>query len=114
MTHGDFQIGGMNWESWINDPVYTLNVFRYASEKVNFAKWENEEYKRVLDVVEKEINSEKRAQLYQEAEKILLHDMPVIPIYYEVQPYKRKKRLQIDVNPATGYIDFSRASILNS
>jgi oligopeptide transport system substrate-binding protein len=114
MTHGDFQIGGMNWESWINDPVYTLNVFRNASEKVNFAKWESEEYKRVLDIIEKEIDSQKRAQLYQEAEKILLHDMPVIPIYYEVQPYKRKKRLQIDVNPATGYIDFSRASILNS
>ncbi len=114
MTHGDFQLGGMNWKSWINDPVYTLNVFRYASEKVNFAKWEDEEYKRVLGEVDKEVNSSRRSTLYQDAERILLQEMPVIPIYYEVQQFKRKKRLQVDINSSTGYLDFSRASILNS
>jgi oligopeptide transport system substrate-binding protein len=41
MTQGDFQVGGMTWEPWVNDPIYTLNAFRDASEPINFPKWES-------------------------------------------------------------------------
>lgn len=113
MTQGDFQIGGMGWKSWINDPIYTLNAFRYASEKVNFAKWEDEKYQHCLDAADKEVNPEIRLQHLRAAEEILLHEMPVIPIFYEVQQFRRKPRLKVAVNPSTGHVDFSTSLIDN-
>ncbi|MBI2742654.1 MAG: peptide ABC transporter substrate-binding protein [Chlamydiales bacterium] len=111
MTQGDFQIGGMGWKSWINDPIYTLNAFRYASEKVNFAKWEDEKYQRCLDAADKEVDPKRRLEHLRAAEEILLQEMPVLPIYYEVQQFKRKPRLKVAVNTLTGHVDFSTATI---
>lgn len=113
MTHGDYQIGAMNWKAWINDPSYTLNAFRYASERVNFAKWENEEYQTLLARADLEIDSENRLRYLESAEEILLREMPVIPIYYEAHQFMRKKRIKVDVNPLTGYVDFSTTKIVN-
>ncbi|MFI5334774.1 MAG: peptide ABC transporter substrate-binding protein, partial [Chlamydiales bacterium] len=114
LTHGEYQIGGMNWNAWINDPNYTLNAFRYAAEKVNFAKWENGEYQSHLELAEREIDPHRRLDHLKSAEEILLRDMPVIPIYYEVQQFKRKSRLKVDVHPLTGHVDFSTAKIENT
>ncbi len=111
MTHGDYQIGGISWKSWINDPIYTLNAFRYASEKVNFAQWEDERYQKRLDAADKEVDRTQRLNYLREAEEILLHEMPIIPIYYEVQQFQRKQRLKVAVNPKTGHVDFSTANI---
>src|ERR1700688_2746461 len=41
MTQGNYQIGMMNWKYLINDPTYTLNIFKHATEKINFPKWED-------------------------------------------------------------------------
>lgn len=111
MTHGDYQIGGINWKSWTTDPSYTLNAFRYASEKLNFAKWENADYQRFLDAADQEIVLHKRLEYLRLAEEILLREMPVIPICYEAEKFKRKKRLNVTVNFFTGDVDFSRARI---
>ena len=114
MTHGDYQVGGMSWKSWINDPIYTLNAFRYASEKVNFAQWEDEQYQKCLNAADKEVDRTKRLEFLHEAEEILLREMPIIPIYYEVQQFQRKQRLKVAVNPKTGHVDFSTANIATS
>jgi oligopeptide transport system substrate-binding protein len=113
LMHGDYQIGAMNWKAWINDPSYTLNAFRYASERVNFAKWENEEYQALLANADQEICPESRLKYLGSAEEILLREMPVIPIYYEAHQFMRKKRIKVDVNPLTGYVDFSTTKIIN-
>ena len=111
MTRGDYQVGGMIWRTLINDPSYTLNVFRYASEKVNFAKWENVEYQKYLEAADWEIDTLKRLSFLAAAEEILLREMPVIPIFHEVWQYRRKKQLKVLVNPHTGRIDFSSAKV---
>jgi oligopeptide transport system substrate-binding protein len=114
MTQGDYQVSAMNWRSSTSDPIYTLNAFRYASEKVNFAKWEDVEYQKLLDAADKEVDFQKRQQFMRAAEEILCEEMPVIPIYNEVQQFKRKSRLQVAVNPHTGHVDFSNAFILQT
>ncbi len=111
MTHGDYQIGGLSWKSGISDPINTLNAFRYASEKVNFAQWEDERYQKCLDAADKEVDYVKRLSYLRKAEEVLLREMPIIPIYYEMQQFMRKERLKVAVNPTTGQIDFSTARI---
>ncbi len=114
ITQGDYQISSMNWQSWTSDPIVTLNAFRYAAEKVNFPKWENTKYQEFLDSADKEIDPQARKKFMMQAEEILLKEMPVIPIYYEVQQYKKKNRVQVAVNPHTGRVDFSNAFILQT
>ncbi|MGH2612952.1 MAG: peptide ABC transporter substrate-binding protein, partial [Rhabdochlamydiaceae bacterium] len=72
MTQGDFQVGSMTWESWINDPIYTLNAFRDANEPINFPKWENKHYQEIMHLAEREIDFEKRRSYYLQAEELLL------------------------------------------
>ncbi len=95
MTGGDFQIGGMTWELWINDPMYTLNAFRDVHEPINFPKWEKKEYQEVMYLAEREVDLQVRKSLYLQAEKILLDEMPVMPIFLVEPPALKKKNFHI-------------------
>lgn len=100
MTDGDFQMGGITWEPWVDDPIYTLNAFRGNTELINFPKWENQEYHEMVGLAEQEIDQEKRKFYYLQAEKILLEEMPVIP-FCLVQPLAMKKKNFITYGPST-------------
>lgn len=91
MTEGDFQTGGINWEPWVDDPIYTLNAFRRNNELINFPKWENDEYHEIMQRAEREIEGPTRYAYYLQAEKILLEEMPVLP-FCLVQPLAMKKK----------------------
>jgi oligopeptide transport system substrate-binding protein len=95
ITEGNYQIGCMGWDPWVNDPMYTLNAFRNAKEPMNFSKWENSEYQEILLLAEKEIDAQLRQQYYLEAEKILIEDMPVAPIFSGFFQAIKKKNLKI-------------------
>jgi len=96
MTQGDFQLGGFSWASWINDPTYTFNVFRDPDEPINLPKWKNRQYQDILCLAEKEIESIHRKPYYLEAEKLLLEEMPVIPIFSLKGSALKKKNFRID------------------
>lgn len=95
MTQGDFQLGGITWESWINDPIYTLNAFRDANEPINFPKWENKQYQEIMHLAETEIDLASRRSYYLQAEKLLLDEMPVMPIFLVEAPALKKRNFQI-------------------
>jgi oligopeptide transport system substrate-binding protein len=95
MTGGDFQMGLMYWMSMIDDPIYTLNEFKSASEEINFPKWENSEFQRLLDLSEFEINPYQRSAYLLKAEEILCQEMPIIPLFYQPYQILVKKKLNI-------------------
>ena len=95
MTQGDFQVGGMTWESWINDPIYTLNAFRDAKEPINFPKWENKHYQEIMHLAETEIDLVNRRFYYLQAEKLLLDEMPVMPLFLVEAPALKKRNFRI-------------------
>lgn len=110
VTHGDYQIGAVNWRSWVNDPIYTLNSFKYPNEKINFSNWGSPEYQKILDQAVREVDQKKRMQLLANAEEILSDEMPATPIFYEAQQALKKEELNLHFNPTTGGIDFKYAS----
>jgi oligopeptide transport system substrate-binding protein len=114
ISTGNFEIGLINWRSSINDPIYTLNAFRYQNEKINFAKWENSYYQALLQQADQERNVEQRLALLASAEKILIQEIPVIPLFDELNPYIKRKNL-IGILPArSGNIDFRKAYFLKN
>ncbi len=107
MTRGDYQISGIGWEPLVNDPIYTLDAFKSAREKVNFAKWENEDYQALLDAANEECDLKKRDEYLAQAEKILIEHLPIIPLYYEVGKFMKKENLYV---PGIGWqMDFKYA-----
>ncbi len=103
LVKGDFQMGLIYWTSWIDDPIYTLNAFRFSSEEINYPKWEHSEYQKFLDLAEDEVDFDKRTNYFYEAEKVLCQEMPVIPLYSQTQQALIQKEISILSHQVSGY-----------
>jgi oligopeptide transport system substrate-binding protein len=90
----DYQIGGMNWLSWIRDPLYILNTFRYRSDGINMSQWEDPKYQTLLANAEEELDRNKRLAYLHEAETMIMEEMPVIPLYFTAMAYMKNQQLK--------------------
>lgn len=107
---GDYEIGLMGWYAFIVDPIYMLQTFKYKDDLVNMSNWQSEEYVNLLEASHYEIDTEKRKKILIKAERVLMDEMPVIPLYFIRQTYLKNPAL-IGVNlPPSGEIDFKFAS----
>ena len=113
MTSKNYQIGVMNWTSWLDDPIYTLQSFKYADEKVNFTGWENSRFIELLDLSDQTIDLDQRKKYLAEAEKIQLEAAFVVPICYDMGWYIKKKNLKLQHNASNGNVDFSQSYFIN-
>ncbi|NGX50503.1 MAG: Oligopeptide-binding protein OppA [Chlamydiae bacterium] len=109
MTTGAYQIGGMNWTSWVNDPIYTLQSFKYSDEKVNFTGWESPEFAELLDLSDQTIDQERRKKYLADAEERLIRAAVVIPICYNMGWYIKHRNLVLNPGASNGNVDFSQA-----
>lgn len=110
LGQGDFQISCFCWISWINDPIYTLNIFRNQEEKLNFFFWENREYQKLLDRADHELNPEKRLEYLHEAEKIFSKQHLILPIFYEYERYLKRDNFHVPVINNLGLVDYAYGS----
>ncbi len=81
----DFDIARAGWIGDVEDAINFLECFTTGNGN-NRTGWENPEYDDVLARVLKENDKTKRHRLYQEAEAILMDELPVIPIYHYTRP----------------------------
>ncbi|MCX6989888.1 MAG: peptide ABC transporter substrate-binding protein [Chlamydiae bacterium] len=107
LMKGDYQMGTLFWQSWIDNPLYTLNAFKEANHEINFAKWSNVDYSTLLDKAQQEIDPLMRIKYLAEAERILIKEKPVLPIFYEKERNIKKQHLKnVYYSQTTGYVDF--------
>lgn len=99
LIKGDFMLGLIHWHSWIDDPIYTLNAFKFAKEGINYSKWEDAEFQHILDCSEKTSNLFQRSSYLLHAEKILCREMPVIPLFYQPSQIMIQRELQASCTP---------------
>lgn len=111
INNGDCPISLIVWTSWINDPIYTLNSFRFQNDEINFSKWVNADYQTLLNVADLENDKVKRLGFLKEAEKILINHMPVCPLFSEKFYYLKKEHVIINDFLKNGHPDFKRALI---
>ncbi len=94
LRKANFQIGGMGWQSWLRDPIYIMQTFREKADGVNMSQWENKRYQELLAATEQEVDPVKRKELFNEAEALLMDEMPVIPIYFSTIAYAKSSKLK--------------------
>ena len=76
---GNFQIACTRWAPDYADPTTFLNVLSSTNSN-NYGKWENAQYNSLLKQAQNETDVNKRWNELLEAEKVMMDDMPNIPV----------------------------------
>src|SRR5215472_1640615 len=84
LRQGDFQVGRAGWIADYNDAQNFLFLAQTSTKQQNYAKFSNPEYDKLMDQAAITGDTDKRAGLLQQAETILIKELPVLPIYFYV------------------------------
>ena len=99
-----------SWTADFNDPVSFLDVFKQTAFSTNNTGWEHPGYKRLLDSSFLSENSKDRLDILAKCEEILIHDMPIIPVFHYTMSYLKNPNLKDVALSNLGNIDFKWAS----
>ncbi|MED1725121.1 peptide ABC transporter substrate-binding protein [Brevibacillus parabrevis] len=110
LHNGDYQIGRSGWFADYADPANFLELYKEKDGGLNDTKWENKTYQSLLQQAASQADPAKRRQLLAQAEKLLMDEMPVIPIYFYTNNWVQDKKVKGIVMDDLGYIDFKWAS----
>jgi oligopeptide transport system substrate-binding protein len=74
---------------WIGDynDAHTFAELLHSQNAQNDSGWVNQDYDELLEQAALEIDLEKRARLLEAAERVLLNDTPIIPIYFYISKH---------------------------
>jgi oligopeptide transport system substrate-binding protein len=106
----DFQLALGSWTADFNDPVNFLEVFKYRKNGTNNTCWEHPEYIRGLDLAAIIPNEGKRKEMLSFCEKVLIDEMPIIPLYHFTLLFAKNNQLNNVVVSSLGGLDFKWAS----
>jgi oligopeptide transport system substrate-binding protein len=107
LFNNDYQVAIMIWGSDYNDALGFLES--YTSENPNnFSRYSNKKYDELVDKSRTELDSSKRIKWEIEAEKILLDEMALCPLYFMTGNYVVKSKVKdlIRRNSAIQDMDF--------
>ena len=112
LLKGDFFMAGLSWKALIDNPCYTLNIFKQKNLDMNFAKWSHPEYQSLLELAQNELDLVKKITFLSAAERILIEEAPVFSLFYEREYNKKNPNLHNVVYlKNTGFIDFKCAYV---
>ncbi|MFO0791873.1 MAG: peptide ABC transporter substrate-binding protein [Pirellulales bacterium] len=89
----EFDAARRAWISDYIDPNSHLDMMLTDGENNNTG-WSNAEYDRLITEARGEVDGSKRMQLFHRAERILMDEMPLIPIYYYVDKNMVKSHIR--------------------
>ena len=82
----EYQVSRAGWIGDYNDPNTFLDMWLTGGGN-NYTGFANNEFDRLIEAAGQEADRQKRFKLFEEAEAILLDEMPVIPIYHYTSKY---------------------------
>jgi len=81
----DTQVYRQGWIGDYNDPFTFLEILRSTAGQ-NDTGYNNPEYDRLVAASQRALNPQERMDLMQQAERVMLADMPILPLYIYVRP----------------------------
>ncbi len=80
----DFQISDGAWLADFDDPINFLYLLDSKTGQQNYGKYSNPEYDALLADAKNQLDLKKRAELFAEAEKLMLNEYPISPMWVQV------------------------------
>ncbi|MCH9627657.1 MAG: Oligopeptide-binding protein OppA [Chlamydiales bacterium] len=109
LSEGNFDVGGLSWHARIRDPIYNLQLFTHAKDRLNMSNWEDLSFQQILEKAQKEEDPHKRLAYLEQAEARLMEQMPVIPIYFLTMSFAKNAALEGVYLSELNEIDFTWA-----
>ena len=103
-TQGEYDISRAGWIGDYPDPFTFLDMM-VTDRGNNKTGWSSKEYDNFLKLASSKINNDSRYKLYEQAEKILIEELPIIPIYTYTRTYLLSQKVKnwqkniLDTNP---------------
>lgn len=89
MRKGEYEIVRDGWLGDYIDPMTFIELFTSTSTQ-NFSGWTNKEFDQYTEYAKNSTNQEVRMQAMHQAEKILMEQMPILPVYFYSKAYALK------------------------
>lgn len=106
MNNLDYSVARSAWIADVLDPVNFLECF-LADSGNNRTGWASPEYDRLIQAAYAEIDTAARFDLLQQAEKLLLEEAPIIPIYFYTWQYLQSPKVKGLTPNLLGYMRWS-------
>ena len=90
------------------DPVNAIESF-VTDSTMNRTAWSNKEFDKLIADSKKETDNEKRWKMLQDAEKILIDEAPIVPLYFYNQLTLQKPSVTGVVRHPVGYLELKWA-----
>lgn len=104
---GDFEMTTVPFYGAFNPHVALYKIFR-TDATFNFFNYSNEEFDALVDEGAKTTDTEKRKELYLEAQQIMREDLPIFLPFYRDQLFARRKTVQNRLVWGSGTMRFWR------
>ena len=79
-----FQMFMLGWVADYPDPENFLDIQFYSNSEQNHSRYDNPKVDALLEEARRELDHEKRMELYRRAEEIIVNESPWIPIYHGI------------------------------
>lgn len=90
---GDVEVFRSSWTGDYND-AFTFSQFFKSNFGINLPHYRSEEYDSLITSAAAAVDTAKRRELLQNAERVMLRDHPVIPLYFYVSKHLVKPEVQ--------------------
>ena len=105
---GDFDFSLDGWTTDYLDPYSFLEIFE-TDNQYNNSHYSNTEYDALLQIAKNSSDQSERQEAMVEAEKILMDDMGVMPLYVATKSYMESDAVSGVVRSELGFLDFKWA-----
>ncbi len=112
LRHNKFQVARMGGIANFRDPISFLELYKYRSSSNNYSQWNNSHFTQLLEKADLTVDQAERTAFLMEAEKLLIEEMPIAPIYFYTGSYMKKpyvKNVQLsdlaDIDFKTAYLE---------
>jgi len=109
LRDGEYQMFELGWVADYPDPENFLKIQFYSGSGNNYSQYANPEVDRLLEEADTETDEARRMSLYQQAEQIIVNEVPWIPLFHDefsvlIKPYVGGYTLPPFVIPRLRYV----------